>query len=89
MEVLTNYKSYYENILPMVAFNMTPSNANLMKYITECELPNLVSRPASFKSANPQCMDNFLTTGKSNFMKILKTSVSDQLKLISTMINNK
>ena len=63
----------------MDAFNMTSSNLNLVSLTSDYGPQNLLSRPKCFKSANPFCIDNFLTTREPRFMKILtlETGISD------------
>ena len=74
----------------MVDFNRTPSNPNLVDLVSHYELQNLLYRAACFKSANPSCIDNFLTTRNSRFMKTLalETDVCNHYKLIRTMLRS-
>ena len=86
--ILTFYRSTYDNILLMGDFNMTPNNPKLSELIDDHELFTLISEPTCFKSINPTCIDNFLTNKKTRFMKTLtfETGVSDHHKLIGTML---
>ena len=65
--ILTFYRSTYDNILRMGDFNMTPNNPKLSELIDEHEFFTLISEPTCFKSANPTCIDNFLTNKKNSF----------------------
>ena len=69
---------------------MTPSNLNLVDLISGYVLQTLLSIPAYLKSANLSCIDNFLTTKKSRFMKTLtlETGISDHQKLVGTMLRS-
>ena len=71
-------------------FNMIPLNPNVRDLISDYELQNLLSRPTRFKNANPSCIDNFLTTRKFYFIKILllEASTSDSPKSIETMLKS-
>ena len=54
--ILTCYRSTYDNILLMGDFNMTLDNPNFNVFILGHELSALISW---FKSTNPTCIDNF------------------------------
>ena len=51
--------------------NLTPSNTDLFDLISDYKLQKLLSRPTCFKSENPPCIDIFVPTSKSYFMKTL------------------
>ena len=57
--ILTCYRSTYDNILLMGEFNMTLDNPNFNVFILGHELSALVSESVWFKSTNPTCIDNF------------------------------
>ena len=88
--ILTFYRSTYDNILLMGDFNMTPNNPKLSELIDDHEFFTLISEQTCFKSINPTCIDNFLTNKKTRFMKTLtfEMGVSDHHKLIDTMLRS-
>ena len=65
---------------------MPLDNPNFNELIEDHELSALLSEPTYFKSINPTCIANFLTSKKTHFMKTLpfETGVSDHHKLIGT-----
>ena len=86
--ILTLYWSTHDNISLMGDFNMTLDNRNFNVLIEDHEFSALISEPTCFKSFNPTCIDNFLTSTKTCFMNTLtfETGVSDHHKLIGTML---
>ena len=62
--ILTFYRPTHDNILLMGDFNMTLDNPNFYELIEDHELSALISEPTCFKSINPTCIDNFLTSKK-------------------------
>ena len=50
---------------------MTFDNPNFNELIEDHELSALLSEPTYFKSINPTCIANFLTSKKTHFMKTL------------------
>ena len=62
--ILTFYRSTHDNILLMGDFNMTLDNPNFNELIKDHELSALISEPICFKSINPTCIDNFLTSNR-------------------------
>ena len=66
--ILTFYRSTHDNILLMGDFNMTLDNSSFNELIEDHELSVLISEPTCFKSINPTCIDNFLTSKKTCFM---------------------
>ena len=62
---------------------MPLDNPNFNELIEDHELSALLSEPTYFKSINPTCIANFLTSKKTHFMKTLpfETGVSDHHKL--------
>ena len=54
-------------------------NLNFNELIEDYEPSSLISEPTCFKSINPTCTDNFLTSKKTRFMNTLtfETGVSD------------
>ena len=73
-----------------MGYVMTALNPNLVDPVSNDELQNLLSRPTCFKGANPSCIDNFLTTRKSRFMKTLtlETGISHHHTLIGTVLRS-
>ena len=71
-------------------FNKTLDNPNFNELIEDHELSALISEPACFKSINPTCIDNFLTSKKTRFMNTLRceAGVSDHHKLIGTILRS-
>ena len=69
---------------------MTPNNRKLSELIADHEICTLISEPTCFKSINPTCIDNYLTSKKTRFMKTLtfETVVSDYQKLIGTTLRS-
>ena len=69
---------------------MTLGNPNFNELIEDHELSALISEPTCFKSINPTCIDNFLTSKKTRFMNTLtfETGVSDHHKLNGTMLRS-
>ena len=88
--ILTFYRSTYDNILLMGDFNMIPNNPKLSELIDDHKLCTLMLEPTCFKGINPICIDNFLTNKKARFMKTLtfETGVPDHHKLIGTMLKS-
>ena len=54
--ILTFYRSTYDNILLLSDFDTTPNNPKLIRLIDGLEFFTLISDPACFKSVNPTCM---------------------------------
>ena len=79
--ILTFYCSTHENILLMDGFKSQHS-----ELIEDDKLSTLILETTCFKSINPTCIDNFLSSKKTCFMNTLtfKTSVSDHHKLVGT-----
>ena len=71
-------------------FNMTLDNPNFNESNEDCEISTLLSEPTCFRSINPTCIGNFLTSKKTFFMNTLtfETGVSDHQKLIGTMLRS-
>ena len=67
---------------------MTLDNLNFNEFIKDHGLSALISEATCFKSINPTCIDNFLTSKKTRFMNTLafETGVSGHHKLIGTML---
>ena len=88
--ILTFYRSTHDNILLMGDFNMTLDNPIFNELIEDHELSALISERTCFKSINPTCIDNFLTSKKNSFYETLtfETGVSDHRKLIGTMLRS-
>ena len=63
-DILTFYRSTYNNILLMGVFNMTPNNTKVSELIDNHEFCTLLSEPTCFKSINPARIGNFLTNTK-------------------------
>ena len=65
-------------------------NPNFNELIEDHEPSALISEPTCFKSINPTCTDNFLTSKKTRFMNALtfETGVSDHHNLIETMLKS-
>ena len=88
--ILTFYRSTHDNILLMGGFNMTLDNLNFNELIEDHELSALISEPICFKSIDPTCTGNFLTSKKAHFVNTLtfETDVSDHHKFIGTMLRS-
>ena len=88
INTLTFYRSIHDNILLMGDFNMTPNNPKLRDLIADHKICTLISEPTTcFKSVNPTCIDNFLTSKKTRFMKTL-TFETEHLIITGTMLRS-
>ena len=69
---------------------MNLDDPNFNELIEEHELSTLISETTCFKSINPTCIDNFLTSRKTCFMNTLTfdTGLSDHHKLIGKMLRS-
>ena len=66
-------------------------NPNFDELIEDYELSTLISEPTHFKSINPTCINNFLTSEKNPFYEYSITfemGVSDHHKVIGTMLRS-
>ena len=88
--ILTFYWSIHNNMLLMGDFNTILESPNFNELIEDHELFALISELTCFKSINPTCIDNFLTSKKARFTNTptLEMGVSDHHILIGTMLRS-
>ena len=73
----------------MLDFNATPENNDVINFMNNQCLLNLIKGPGCFKSANGSMMDLFLTTNKYLFQKktnYFETGISDRHHLVATVL---
>ena len=63
------YSKLYENICIFDDFNATPENNDMINFMSNQCLSNLIKGPTCFKSANGSTTDLFLTANKYLFQK--------------------
>ena len=87
-EALDIYSKHYENICIFGDFNATPENNDMINFMSNQCLSNLIKGPTCFKSANGSMIDLFLTTNKYLFQKTnsFETGISDHHHLIATVL---
>ena len=68
-EALDIYSKHYENICIFGDFNAAAENNDMINFMSNQCLPNLIKGPACFNSANGSMIDLFLTTSKYLFQK--------------------
>ena len=87
-EALDIYSKHYENIYIFGDFNAIPENNDMLNFMSNQCLSNLVKGPTCFKSANGSMIDLFLTTNKYLFQKTnsFETGTSDHHPLIATVL---
>ena len=88
LEALDIYSKHYENICIFGDFNATLENNDMINFMSNQCLSNLIKSPTCFKSANGSTIDLFLTTNKYLFQKtnLFENGISDHHHLIATVL---
>ena len=68
-ETLVIYSKHYENFCVFGDFSATPENSDMINFMSNQCLSNLIKGSTCLKSANPSMIDHFLTTNKYLFQK--------------------
>ena len=87
-EALDIYSKHYENICIFGDFNATPENNDMINFMNNQCLSNLIKGSTCFKSANGSTINLFLTTNKYLFQKSnsFETGISNHHHLITTVL---
>ena len=87
-EALDIFSKHYQNIYIFSDFNATPENNDMINFMNNQSLSNLIKGPTYFESATDSMIDLFLTTNKYLFQKTnsSKTGISDHHHLIATAL---
>ena len=87
-EALDIYLKHCEDICIFGDFNATPENNDMINFMSNQCLSNLIKGLTCFKSANASMIGLFLTTNKYLFYKInsFETGISDHHHLIATVL---
>ena len=83
---LKHYKNIYKNYI-FSDFNATPENNDMINFMNNQCLSNLIKGPTCFKSANRSIIDLFLRRNKYLFQKTnsFETGISDHHHLKATV----
>ena len=68
-ETLVIYSKHYENFCVFGDFSATPENSDMINFMSNQCLSNLIKGSTCLKSANASMIDHFLTTNKYLFQK--------------------
>ena len=84
------YLQNFENFFIIGDLNMTPENVHLNDLLQFYDLTAFIKEPTCYQSQNPNCIDQFLTNGKSLFKhcQTFETGFSDHHKLISAIMKS-
>ena len=87
LEALDIYSRYYENICILGDFNATPENNDMINFMKNQYLSNLIKGPTCFKSANGSMIDLFLTKNNYQVQKVnsFEAGINDHHHLIATV----
>ena len=87
-KALDIYSKHYENICIFGDFHATPESNDMINFMSNKCLSNLIKGPTCFKSASRSMTDLFLATNKYLFQKTnsFETVISDHHHLIATVI---
>ena len=87
-KLLDNYTQKYERIIVLGDFNMEPNSPQMVSFLDDYDLYNLIKKPTCFKSDPPKCYDLILTSNKHNFISTntSETGLSDHHKLTYTVL---
>ena len=87
-EALDIYSKHYENVCIFGDFNATPENNDMINFMSNQCLSNLIKGPICFNSADGSMINIFLTTNKYLLQKTnsFETGISDYHHLIATVL---
>ena len=85
--ILDFYSNKYENIIIMGDFNEKVTQPDMVNFMSNFSLYNLIKKPTCYKSSEGSCIDLILTTQKRSFQfsNSYETGISDHHHLIYTM----
>ena len=86
--LIEHYSSSYESVVILGDFNATPTNNELVTFMSALSLYSLINTPTCFKSVEGSCIDLILTNKKHSFQKTqsFETGVSDHHHMVYTML---